>query len=299
MAAADWGILGVEPQISVIVPHYNDIERLGLCLTALMNQSIARERFEVIVADNGSPVGMEAVEAAVAGRARVVAAPTKGAGPARNAGVAHGRGTILAFTDSDCVPEANWLAAGLARLESADIVGGAMTVSVADEASMTGAEAFERVFAFDNRSYVEKKGFTVTANLFCARATFDAVGPFSVGVSEDVDWCHRARGKGFSLAYAADAIVAHPARRDWSELKRKWQRMNAEGYGLVASSMTGRVRWAARSMLMPLSIVVHGPRLMASPVLPNFGARLRGLATLTRLRLWRMADAMGLVLGDR
>jgi glycosyltransferase involved in cell wall biosynthesis len=283
------------PGVSVIIPHYDDLDRLRTCLSALEGQSLARDRFEIVVVDNNSPVGLAAIEAAVAGRARVIVASERGAGPARNAGVAASRGALLAFTDCDCVPAPGWLAAGLARLGSADLVGGSMTVSVEDEAQMSGAEAFERVFAFQNRDYIERKRFTVTANLFCSRANFDAIGPFRNGVSEDVDWCHRALSMGLTLAHEPRAIVAHPARRDWDELTRKWGRINHERFGLKRGDRHARLRWAAYSLAMPFSIPAHLPRVIASPALPDAGARLRALGTLARLRLWRMVDGLKLL----
>lgn len=289
----------VPPEISVIVPHYNDLRRLDLCLAALGRQRIAPARFEIIVADNNSPAGEAAVAELIAGRARLVVAREKGAGPARNAGVAAARGALLAFTDCDCVPEPDWLAAGAAALGTADLVGGRMTVSVRNEAAMSGAEAFERVFAFDNRAYVERKGFSVTANLFTRRDVFDAVGPFRTGVSEDVDWSHRARALGYRLAYAHDAVVAHPARGDWAELRRKWQRMNAETYGLVGQGAAGRIRWLMRTGAIPLSIAAHAPRVLTSRDLPDLPTRLRALGTLAAIRLWRTGDALRLVLGAR
>lgn len=279
-----------DPSVSVIVPHHESLRDLDICLDALSRQTLDGERFEIVVADNRSPCGRDAVEAVVAGRARVIDAPIPGAGPARNAGVAAARANLLAFIDCDCVPEPAWLGAGIAALASADVIGGAMTVSVADERRMSGAEAFERVFAFNNRRYVEEERFTVTANLFCTRATFDAVGPFRSGVSEDVEWCHRAIARGFTLAYAADAQVAHPARRDWRALKGKWRRINSERYALAAQASGGKLRWAVRTAALPLSILAHAPRVLRSGTLPDGKARLRALGTLARLRLWRTID---------
>lgn len=285
-----------QPHVSVVIPHYNDLKRLDLCLDALSRQSLPAEQFEIIVADNGSPAGEAAVADAIAGRARLVTALEKGAGPARNAGVAASRTPLLAFTDSDCVPEPGWLAAGIAMLDQADLVGGRMTVATGTDAPLSGAEAFESVFAFDNRNYVEKKGFTVTANLFCSRAVFDKVGPFRVRVAEDMEWCQRAGNMGLRLAYAEAAVVAHPARRDWAELKRKWKRTNAERFDLAASRPLGRLRWLGQSLLMPASILVHAPRIITSPALSGIQPRLSALGTLARLRLWRSIDSIALML---
>lgn len=284
------------PIASVILPHRDDLSGLGHCLDALEKQTVSREAFEIIVADNGSRCGLEAVRGVAAGRAHLVSVPEAGAGPARNGGVAESRGEMLAFVDSDCLPAPDWLAAGLAALEAADMAGGAMHVLVTPGAQMNGAEAFELVFAFDNRTYVERKHFSVTANLFVRRADFERVGPFRTGVSEDQDWCLRAHALGLRLAYAPGAAVGHPARRDWEALLAKWRRIMAEQYALTRARPLGRLRWLARTWLLPPSILPHGLRLLASPRLAGSGARLRGLAVLARLRLWRFVEAHRLLL---
>ncbi|MCT2398404.1 glycosyltransferase family 2 protein [Novosphingobium mangrovi (ex Huang et al. 2023)] len=284
------------PYISIIVPHYEDLASLGLCLDALMRQEGDLD-FEIVVADNMSPSGEAAVSRVIDGRARLTIATQKGAGPARNAGVAASRGRILAFTDCDCIPDPGWLQAGVAALASHDFVGGRMTVLVPDPAKMSGAEGFERVFAFNNRAYVEEKGFTVTANLFCPRALFDTVGGFRTGVSEDLEWCHRARDAGYRIGYAADAVVGHPARADWGQLRHKWRRINAETFGLYAGKPLGRVKWALRSLALPATILAHVPRILSSPAVPGAQNKARALGTLVRIRLWRLANSLILVFG--
>ena len=85
------------PHVSVIVPHYQDLDGLALCLAALDAQTYPRDRFEIVIADNNSPCGLEAVEKVIAGRAKLVSVLEKGAGPARNGAVAASRGEVLAF----------------------------------------------------------------------------------------------------------------------------------------------------------------------------------------------------------
>lgn len=283
------------PRVSVIIPHYRDLRGLDLCLCALARQTYPLDDFEVIVADNNSPEGEAAVAEVIAGRARLTVVPEKGAGPARNGGVALARGDLLAFTDSDCIPEAEWLAEGLAGLEGYDFVGGRVTVLVDDPASMSGAEAFERVFAFDFKTYITKKGFTGAGNLFCSRAVFDQVGGFRVGVSEDVEWSYRARGKGLRLGYAPRAIVGHPARRNWEELWGKWRRVNAETYGLYRERPGGNLSWLARSLALPLSAVLHTPRVFTSDQLNTGRQRLAAVGMLFKLRFWRLGHALRLL----
>jgi GT2 family glycosyltransferase len=281
-------------RVSVVVPHYNDPAGLDACLAALARQT--RPPDEIVVADNDSPQGEAEIARLVAGRARLIVVPEKGAGPARNGGVAASSGDVLAFTDSDCLPSPEWLAEGLAALERCDFVGGAIRVLVQDETALTPAEAFERVFAFDNRTYVERKGFTATANLICRRDVFDAVGGFRVGVPEDVEWCHRARDAGYRIGYAPAAVVGHPARRTWSELARKWARLTEEGFGLARRRPLGRLRWLVKALALPLSAVAHSPRPLTSRNLARPGDRLKALAMLYRLRFWRAGHALRLMM---
>jgi len=276
-----------EPQISIIVPHYNDLERLAKCLTALEQQTLGRQTYEIVVADNASPIALETLEAVVAGRARLVNAPIPGAGPARNAGVAAAFGTLLAFTDCDCIPEPHWLERGLEALSECDFAGGQMTVLIEGDRPTSGAEAFELVFAFDNRRYVQEQHFTVTANLFCTRTVFDKVGPFKVGVSEDKEWSLRARSLGFRIGYAANAVVAHPARRNWTELRKKWDRMTSESYMLWREQGKGTAQWVIRTWSLLPSILVHGIKIALTPQLKGVSERTMALTTLTRSRLRR------------
>lgn len=278
-----------------MVPHYDDLSRLDRCLDALHAQTWPADRREIIVADNGSPQGEAAVAAAVGGRARLVVVPEKGAGPARNGGAAVARGEVFAFTDADCLPEPGWLAGGVETLRRFDLVGGEMRVLVADEARPSPTESFERVFAFDNRTYVERSAFSVTANLFCRRDVFERVGGFRVGVPEDLDWCRRAAALGFRIGYAEAAVVGHPARETWPALTNKWRRLNAEAFGDRRERPFGRVGWALRAAALPVSALLHTPKVLTDPRLRTPGERAAALGVLWRLRLWRTADALRLL----
>jgi GT2 family glycosyltransferase len=207
------------------------------------------------------------------------------------------RANTLAFTDSDCRPEPDWLKEGLSALSACDFAGGAMEVLVDDPSNMTPVEAFERVFAFDNQTYVRRRGFTVTANLFCPRYVFDRVGGFATTrLPEDLEWCERARSAGFKIGYAPKSIVGHPARRTWSDLVRKASRLNAQAFGLMTRRPGGKLIWLARSVALPLSAVVHTPKALTGRGLQNLGQRFAAVAVLYRLRLWRFVDSIRLLL---
>lgn len=284
-------------RVSVIIPHYDDLANLDLCLAQLEGQAPPGATVDIVVADNNSRCGIDAVRAVARDRARVIPAPIQGAGPARNAGVAATTGEVLAFIDSDCRAQKGWLADGLAALEHADLVGGTVRVSVDDPLRPNPVEAFEQVFAFDNRSYVLKKGFSGTGNLFTRRAVFEAVGGFRTVVSEDADWSHRATAAGFRLAFAADAVVTHPARRTWAELLRRWRRLTREMYALERERGRGGLAWAVRALVVLISPGPHAFKVLAHPDLPDLRARLGAIGVLIAIRAQRAGDMIGLLAG--
>ena len=289
--------LGID-LVSVIVPHLDDYDNLDACLTLLAGQSFPKDRTEVIVADNGSSRGVDAVRRIVGTRGRVLDVAERGAGPARNAGVHASRGDALAFIDSDCRPDRRWLEEGLAELLSTDFVGGRIDVMVEDPGRMTAAEAFESVFAFQNERYVKNLGFTVTASMFVWRSVFDAVGGFVNGVPEDLDWCRRARLKGYRIGFAPKSIVQHPARRTMPELMRKSRRLTLEWCEAARRDGKGPIFMLARNCAVLLSIAPHAFVALASKRLSGTRNRILAVGALAQIRAYRFAVAYRAILGS-
>jgi GT2 family glycosyltransferase len=277
--------------VSVIVPHLDDYDNLDACLKLLEAQSFPGDRTEIIIADNGSSWGFDAVCRLVGSRGRVIEVAERGAGPARNAAVRVSRGEALAFIDSDCRPDKRWLEEGLAELRHADIAGGHVDVLVQDPQRMTAAEAFESVFAFRNERYVKDLKFTVTASMFVWRSVFDAVGDFINSVPEDKDWCERAWRQGYRIRFAPKSIVGHPARRTMEELKRKWRRLTLESS--EGARREGRApalvllrQWAALLAVLPHAFLPLGSRR-----LHGMRNRLMAIVGLAQIRAYRFSVA--------
>ncbi|MDQ5852192.1 MAG: glycosyltransferase, partial [Chloroflexota bacterium] len=102
--------------VSVVVPTFERPALLQRCLAALLGQQFEPSNYEVVVVDDGvSDETRRLVECwSERGKARGVcvrylAAPhTRGPAAARNIGWRAARGAIIAFTDDDCIPDANW-----------------------------------------------------------------------------------------------------------------------------------------------------------------------------------------------
>lgn len=95
-----------QPTFSIVVPTYRRPQALRRCLAALSRLDYPRERFEVLVVDDGSDESPEPIVTEARGtvNARLIQQDHAGPARARNRGAAEATGTFLAFTDDDCEP---------------------------------------------------------------------------------------------------------------------------------------------------------------------------------------------------
>lgn len=277
--------------ISVVIPHFNQPVLLARCLASLAGQTAGGHDTQIIVADNGSAVLPEAVVAAHPG-VRLVAEPTPGPGPARNAGAAVAQGDILAFIDADCVAAPDWLAV-IARRFAAEpapaIIGGDVRILHDDPDRPTAIAAFEEEFSFRMDLFIRDQGFAGTGNLALRRPVFDTVGGFGgLDLAEDREWGQRARTLGFVTEYEPAMVVFHPPRADFAEFARKWDRHTAHDFDAALQRPLGRLRWALRTLAVAASALAHVPRVLRSDRIPGgLRAKLGAVAILFRIRFYR------------
>jgi len=226
--------------VTVIVPVYEDLERLRLCLRLIAAQDYPRELIDVIVVDNASRTDLRPALPVGDSRFRLIREEKKGSYAARNAGLALATGELVAFTDADCRPRPQWLSAAVAALTVADpphAVGGAIHVVFRDgHDPSTGPEFYEVVHGFPQKSFVETEHFAATANLVVTRAALALVSSFDSDLQSggDYDWGRRLYAAGGRLEYCEAAIVDHPSRATWRELTAKTVRVAKGDAALTA-----------------------------------------------------------------
>ncbi|MBI4790120.1 MAG: glycosyltransferase [Chloroflexi bacterium] len=200
-------------RFSIVVPTRNRPEPLAHCLNALAQLNYSRDRFEIIVVDDGSWTALGEFQCAMP----ITLLRQAHAGPAaaRNAGAAHACGTFLAFTDDDCAPDPNWLRALEARLDAMPgcAVGGKTVNGLTDNISATASQLLiDYLYAYYNRD-PNRAAFVASNNLAAPRARFIEMGGFDASfpraAAEDRDFCDRWLARGNALVYAADAVVCH------------------------------------------------------------------------------------------
>ncbi len=225
-----------QPFVSIIIPVWNDAERLQLCLTALENQTYPQHRFEVLVVDNGSDVSIEPVVRQFH-QAKMLVEPSRGSYTARNKGILYAQGEVLAFTDADCIPEADWLEKGTSHLltvPNCGLVGGHIQFSFKNPNRPTAAEVYDQFFFLQQEFYLKTENFAATANVFTYKNVFDRVGLFNSTLKSggDREWGKRVFAAGYAQSYAADAVICHPARDSVKKLQKKVARVARATYYL-------------------------------------------------------------------
>jgi GT2 family glycosyltransferase len=205
------------PQISVVVATHDRPLRLARLLAGLRAQTLAPDRFEVVVVNDGSGPATADVLAAPSEAGALALHTVRheralGPGAARNTGWRAAQAPLIAFTDDDCVPTARWLEEILLvhRAHPRAVIQGP---TQPDPAELPGAGVFSRT--------VEIRGLGPqyeTCNIAYPRETLDALGGFDERFGlrpggEDTDLAWRAIATGHPTVFAQEAAVHHAVER--------------------------------------------------------------------------------------
>jgi GT2 family glycosyltransferase len=280
------------PSFSIVVPTYRRPERLASCLRALAELDYPRDRFEVIVVDDGSgaPPTPRAAEVPSSLDVTVITQAHAGPATARNTGAARARGDHLAFTDDDCMPEAGWLRALAARAApAADQMLGGRTVNALANNSYSSATQLLLDYLYEwhaehgGAAFFPSNNLAVPTALFRARGGFDVGFPLAAG--EDREFCHRWARAGGRLVYAPDAVVRHGHHLTLASF---WRQHVNYGRGALRFHRLRARSDGGRGARTPLSFYLG---LVAYPMVRGRGDRRLTLTAL--LSLAQIATAAG------
>lgn len=234
MALADKDI-----RISVVIPAYNRKEELKNCLESLFRQKHSKDKFEIIVVDDGSTDGTEEYIAQIKGNSKpnvvYLKQKNQGAAVARNTGVKNSRGDYVAFIDSDCVASEDWLTSCISLLSTSDQhIAGVGGKIIPGFTNLVGKGSHLLEF----HQYLSEKEKSVrvvpTANLCIRKKVLDEVGYFDneLRTSQDTELCWRIIKRGYKIIYSPEIVVTHYGINSLRELRKK---EIALGRGFVAT----------------------------------------------------------------
>ena len=235
----------VDPVISVIVPVWNDHKRIGQCIEALKRQSLHPDLFEIIVVDNGSTDSTVSVVLSYPG-VTLLHEPKPGSYAARNTGLAYARGEYAAFTDSDCIPQRDWLECGLntvAGRTDIGIVAGRVAFCEPAGTYERACLNYDRHISLRQEDYA-RAGRAITANWFSRKSILLENGGFDTRTKSGADHelSRRVSKSGLQTIYLSTATVMHPPRTQVAEITERARRL----VGGRWSATTGRLRLLRR-----------------------------------------------------
>jgi len=247
------------PLVSVIIPVYNDTERLIKCLEAIKRQNYSG-KYEVIIIDNGSDETLQPVKGLFP-EYHFYNEEKPGSYTARNKGIVLSKGDILAFTDSDCIPSEDWIQNGVRKMENADrcVVGGKIEFIFKNQQQPNLYELFDSMFNLAQEKNIKTSNFSLTANLFVSRNTFDEVGMFNSKMMScgDHEWGIRCHSKDYSIIYAPEVVIHHPARNSFMQLYKRCIRIAGGRYYLGFYQNRPPIKQILTTIVPPIRKIIN------------------------------------------
>src|SRR6184192_3382173 len=256
-SALPHGPLARAPFVSVIVCSYNGARTLAACLDSL--GKLNYPEYEIILVDDGS-TDDTAYVAAQFPRVRYIHQSNHGLSHARNTGAAAAKGEVFAYTDSDCMADADWLYYLISTLVSGDYagVGGPNITPPAQnwiQACVAAAPGGPSHVLLTDTIAEHIPG----CNMAFYRWAFESVGGFDPEywkAGDDVDFCWRIQQAGWVIAFSPAALVWHYRRFTLRAFFKQ-----QDGYGeaesllrfkhLIFFGPTGTAKW--RGQIYPAS----------------------------------------------
>ena len=259
------------PFVSVIVCSYNGGKTLAACLTSL--SKLNYPSYEVILVDDGSTDNTPQI-AAQFPSVRYIHQANQGLSVARNTGAAAAKGDVFAYTDSDCMADADWLYYLIGTLVSGDYagVGGPNITPPAQnwiQACVAAAPGGPSHVLLTDTVAEHIPG----CNMAFYRWAFESTGGFDPeyhAAGDDVDFCWRIQQAGWVIAFSPAAIVWHYRRFTLRAFFKQ-----QDGYGeaesllrfkhLIFFGPTGTAKWRGQiygtprfSWFVNRPVIYHG-----------------------------------------
>ncbi len=198
---------------SVIIPAYNAERTIGQCLEALTSQTIARSDYQILVVDDGSTDGTAGIVDKHSG-IRLIRQGNAGPAAARNNGVSQAEAPVIVFTDSDCVPQPDWLEKMIGPLEAdpnVTAVKGAYRTKqhqiAARFVQLEYEDKYDLLRKRENIDFVDTYSAAFRRDVFLQFKGYDT--SFKVACAEDVELSYRMHNAGHRMIFAPQALVYH------------------------------------------------------------------------------------------
>jgi glycosyltransferase involved in cell wall biosynthesis len=256
---------GRTPCVSVVIPIYNGAATIGRALSSVFDQTFTD--FEIVVVDDGSTDDTPAVLAGFGDRIRVIRQANRRFPAARNAGIAAGRGELIALIDHDDQWLPRKLEISVAALQNdpgASLVyTEVIVVNEAGEESHASPIAPDTAHAPSMDEMLTRIWPIMPSTVVMRRTAFDRTGGFSESLGEDLDFWPRLREQG-NFIYLPHRLVRFTFGQLYPKVLNRdvgpegfvdliRARYGARAGGLVADFMQHRVRMISNAGVIEMS----------------------------------------------
>jgi GT2 family glycosyltransferase len=196
---------------TVVIPAYNAANHIEACLIALNHQTVPKERYQIIVVDDGSTD--ETADIVKRFDVKYIHQPNAGPASARNLGAQIADGEIILFTDSDCVAEKDWIEQMVLPFEDSNVAGvkGAYRTHqrqlAARFAQIEFEDRYDLLLESDSIDMLDTYSAAIRKSVFDEMKGFDE--SFPVANNEDTDLSYRLCASGYKIVFSPKAIVYH------------------------------------------------------------------------------------------
>jgi glycosyltransferase involved in cell wall biosynthesis len=270
-AAAPYFPLSHYPMVSVVVASYNGGRTLKVCLDSLVRLNYPN--YEVILVDDGSTDGTPEI-ASLYKTVRCIRQTNHGLSVARNTGINAAEGEIVAFTDSDCRADEDWLyyLVGDLLMSRFAGIGGHNFLPPEDSpvaAAVLVSPGGPAHVMLNDRLAEHIPG----CNMAFYKWALDEIGgfdPIFMKAGDDVDVCWRLQQRGYRIGFNPAGFVWHYRRstikaylkqqRGYGEAEAMLVRKHPEYFNSVGNSIwRGQIYTASKfGLVIGRSVIYHG-----------------------------------------
>jgi glycosyltransferase involved in cell wall biosynthesis len=222
-----------------------------------MQLDYPRDRFEVIVIDDGSSIPLNAVVAPFQKSLHLTLLRQQNAGPAaaRNAGATAAIGRFLVFTDDDCTltPQHLHTLEKYCQQVPDHLIGG-HTLNALPENDCSTASQLLIDYLYHYYNIHHRPSFFASNNFATPKAQFEKLGGFDtsfpLAAGEDREFCDRWLDHGYPMSYAPDVQIYHAHQLS---LRTFWRQHFNYGRGAFCVRQMRAARANNRIQVEPLS----------------------------------------------
>lgn len=245
------------PEVSIVVPVYNGAKTIEDCILSLLALDYPQEKVALLVVDNASTDRTPEILRRHSSALRIVYEKKRGPAAARNKGLVHAQGEVVAFTDADCVVDRGWLQHLVAPLQDPHIgiVGGKNLA----KRPANFVESFgEQIHDHDAAINRYQPPYVITMN-WASRLKVLKEFKFDEALrrGEDGDLSYRIFQAGYRFTYQPDAVIYHQNEATLLGLFREGLQHGFYAVPVIKKHHTfvrqfghRRFHWASYSMLV-------------------------------------------------